>query len=53
MIALLTAFGYVAGSAQTNRNFSLEDLGASGSVGVSYDSRIRGNQGLGYRVGLG
>ena len=32
---------------------SLELLGAQNTVGINYDSRFKGNSGLGYRVGIG
>lgn len=35
------------------RNVSIELLGAQNMVGVNYDSRLKGNSGLGYRVGIG
>ena len=38
---------------QKTRNLSVELLGAQNIVGINYDSRFKGNSGLGYRVGLG
>lgn len=35
------------------RSLSVEILGAQNIVGVNYDSRFKGNSGLGYRVGIG
>lgn len=35
------------------RCVSLELLGAQNLAGVNYDSRFKGNSGLGYRVGIG
>lgn len=35
------------------RSVSVEQLGAQNMVGVNYDSRLKGNSGLGYRVGIG
>ncbi len=35
------------------RSVSIELLGAQNMVGVNYDSRLNGNSGLGYRVGVG
>ena len=35
------------------RSVSVELLGAQNMVGVNYDSRLKGNSGLGYRVGIG
>ena len=35
------------------RNVSVELLGAQNMVGVNYDSRLKGNSGLGYRIGIG
>ena len=34
-------------------SISLELLGAQNTVGINYDSRFKGNSGLGYRVGIG
>lgn len=38
---------------QKTRSLSVELLGAQNIVGINYDSRFKGNSGLGYRVGLG
>lgn len=38
---------------QKTRNLSVELLGAQNVAGINYDSRFKGNSGLGYRVGLG
>lgn len=35
------------------RSVSLELLGAQNLAGINYDSRFKGNSGLGYRVGIG
>ena len=35
------------------RSVSAELLGAQNIVGINYDSRFKGNNGLGYRVGIG
>ena len=35
------------------RSLSVEILGAQNVVGINYDSRFKGNSGLGYRVGIG
>ena len=35
------------------RSLSLELFGAQNTVGINYDSRFKGNHGLGYRVGVG
>ncbi len=35
------------------RHVSVELLGAQNAVGINYDSRFKGNSGLGYRVGIG
>ncbi len=46
----------VAGNASAQnkvRNVSVELLGAQNTVGINYDSRFKGNSGLGYRVGIG
>lgn len=40
--------------AQKNiHSFSIEAFGAQNTIGVNYDARIRGDYGLGYRVGVG
>lgn len=38
---------------QKTRSLSVELLGAQNIAGINYDSRFKGNSGLGYRVGLG
>lgn len=38
---------------QKTRNLSVELLGAQNIAGINYDSRFKGNSGLGYRVGIG
>ena len=43
----------MSGWGQRVQNLSLEGLGASGSVGLNYDSRFKGNDGFGFRIGLG
>ncbi len=48
------AFVAIGVSAQkTVRNISVELFGAQNTVGINYDSRLKGNSGLGYRVGIG
>lgn len=40
--------------AQKNlHSFSVEAFGAQNTIGFNYDARIRGNYGLGYRIGIG
>lgn len=36
-----------------NQNLYVEILGASNTIGINYDSHIKGNDGLGFRIGLG
>ena len=36
---------------QKTRSLSVELLGAQNIAGINYDSRFKGNSGLGYRVG--
>ena len=54
---LLSLFGICCFSAvmaqQKTRSLSVELLGAQNIVGINYDSRFKGNSGLGYRVGIG
>ena len=38
---------------QKTRSLSVELFGAQTIAGINYDSRFKGNSGLGYRVGLG
>lgn len=38
---------------QKTRSLSVELLGAQTIAGINYDSRFKGNSGLGYRVGIG
>ncbi len=35
------------------KSLSIEFFGAQNTVGINYDSRLKGNSGWGYRVGLG
>lgn len=35
------------------QHIAVEALGAQNMVGINYDARLRGNDGFGYRVGLG
>jgi hypothetical protein len=37
----------------TDRSLSLELFGAHNTIGINYDSRFKGNDGFGFRVGLG
>lgn len=47
-------FVAVSMSAQKKvRDISVELLGAQNAVGMNYDSRFKGNSGLGYRIGVG
>jgi len=47
--------GAIVAQAQegAERSLSLELFGAQNTVGINYDSRFKGNHGLGYRVGVG
>jgi len=38
---------------QRVQSLSVEILGAQNTFGINYDARFRGNDGLGYRVGIG
>ena len=35
------------------RSISVEAFGAQNTIGINYDSRFKGNAGLGYRIGIG
>lgn len=35
------------------KNISVELFGAQNTIGINYDSRLKGNSGLGYRIGIG
>lgn len=35
------------------QSLSVELLGAQNMAGINYDSRLKGNSGFGYRVGIG
>ena len=43
----------VALAQEKTRSLSVELFGAQNLVGINYDSRFKGNSGLGYRVGIG
>lgn len=49
--AFLMAFA--AQAQEKMRSVSLEVFGAQNTVGINYDSRFKGNDGWGWRVGLG
>ena len=54
LVALnLLALSASMGAQNKTRSVSVELLGAQNMVGVNYDNRLKGNSGLGYRVGLG
>ena len=38
---------------QKVKNISVELFGAQNTIGINYDSRLKGNSGLGYRIGIG
>lgn len=38
---------------QKVKNISVELFGARNTIGINYDSRLKGNSGLGYRIGIG
>lgn len=48
---LFTTIGIMA--QERVQSISVELLGAQNTVGINYDSRIKGNSGLGYRMGIG
>ena len=48
---LFAAIGIMA--QKTVKSISVELLGAQNMIGINYDSRFKGNSGLGYRVGIG
>lgn len=48
---LLTASSMMA--QQKVKSLSVELFGAQNTIGINYDSRLKGNSGLGYRVGIG
>ncbi len=52
IIFLLLFVSSLLANAQT-RNISIEAFGAHNTVGINYDARLQGNQGWGYRVGIG
>lgn len=55
MTMLLVMLAITAGHAQdaTERSISVEALGVHNIVGINFDSRFRGNHGIGFRVGVG
>ena len=54
LLSLLIAFGINSAMAQEHsvKNVSLELMGAHTVMGVNFDSRLKGNNGLGFRVGV-
>ena len=55
LLLAISLMGAIVAQAQegTERSLSLELFGAQNTVGINYDSRFKGNHGLGYRVGVG
>lgn len=54
LLAMCLMGGFVAQAQEVpERCLSLELFGAQNTVGINYDSRFKGNHGLGYRVGVG
>jgi hypothetical protein len=54
LLAMCLMGGFVAQAQDApERSLSLELFGAQNTVGINYDSRFKGNHGLGYRVGVG
>ena len=54
IIYLFLILPTLAVSAQDKtKSLSIEFFGAQNTVGINYDSRLKGNSGWGYRVGLG
>ena len=54
LLAMTLMGGFVAQAQDApERSLSLELFGAQNTVGINYDSRFKGNHGLGYRVGVG
>ena len=54
LLAMCLMGGFVAQAQEVpERSLSLELFGAQNTVGINYDSRFKGNYGLGYRVGVG
>ena len=52
LLALLcTTLGAIA--QDKVRNISVEALGAQNTIGINYDTRLHGNSGCGYRIGIG
>ena len=54
LLAMCLMGGFVAQAQEVpERSLSLELFGAQNTVGINYDSRFKGNHGLGCRVGVG
>ncbi len=51
--AAMLCIAFNIAAQETVRNVSVELLGAQNTVGINYNSRFKGNSGLGYRVGIG
>ncbi len=53
VLSLLALCCFTAQAENGARSISVELLGAQNVAGLNYDSRFKGNSGLGYRVGVG
>lgn len=55
MTLLLAMLAFTVGYSQgsTERSVSIEAMGVHNIVGLNFDSRIKGNHGFGFRVGVG
>lgn len=53
LLAFVLLLSVGAYAQDKTRNISLELFGAQNTIGVNYDSRFKGNDGWGYRVGIG
>ena len=53
LFAIAISMLSIHGAKAQTRSVNLELLGSSGTAGVNYDARFKGNYGFGYTVGLG
>lgn len=52
-VVFLCAMSSSVAAQEKTQSVSIEAFGAQNTIGVNYDARIKGNHGLGYRIGIG
>lgn len=54
LLSFALFFGMNVSVAQdATRHIAVEAFGAQNTIGINYDARLKGNSGLGYRIGIG